>query len=456
MKLTLRPYQIPIFQDNTTGVLLLHWARQIGKSYALGAWGVDRMLTRPGRLVTVLSNSKENGIEFANKCQSVLNLAGATFEQNQNVELEILVTEIRLTVQGQQSRIKILASNPRTARGFSGDLILDEFAFHQDAQEIWAAAEPILSSNKDFLCRIASTGNGKNNLFYQFATGGAFPISRVSRTDAWKQGTKVYHPVTREEVTPMQAREAATDKVAYDQNYELSFTGGGAPLLAADAVLAAELADCGEVIDGTPSASAIARLKSPPNTTRKFVGIDVGRSRDLTVISILQMIERKLYLRAMVRLQATPFKDQTDIASAMIAAAEPINGCIDMTGIGLGLAEELTTRFHGCLTGIHFSMTTPWADGVDTRITDAMAVNLLGLFESERMKIPPDAALRASLQLPERSGRASGMLYTPRSAAGHADDFWSLALAAWSARAYETPFAWKAFQPEARIRKTSL
>jgi hypothetical protein len=73
---------------------------------------------------------------------------------------------------------------------------------------------------------------------------------------------------------------------------------------------------------------------------------------------------------------------------------------------------------------------------------EAMAVNLLGLFEAERIRIPPKATLRASLQLPERSGKASGILYTPRTGGGHADDFWSMALAVWSARSYETPFAW--------------
>ncbi|MDB6068139.1 MAG: hypothetical protein JWR26_4347, partial [Pedosphaera sp.] len=36
-------------------------------------------------------------------------------------------------------------------------MILDEFAFHEDSAAIWEAAEPILSSNPDFLCRIAST-----------------------------------------------------------------------------------------------------------------------------------------------------------------------------------------------------------------------------------------------------------------------------------------------------------
>jgi hypothetical protein len=66
-----RPYQIPIFTDNATGILGLHWARQLGKSYVLAAWSVDRLFWRPGRLVTVFSNSRENGIEFADKCQAI-------------------------------------------------------------------------------------------------------------------------------------------------------------------------------------------------------------------------------------------------------------------------------------------------------------------------------------------------------------------------------------------------
>src|SRR6476646_6520475 len=66
----LRPYQIPIFNDNTTGILGLHWARQLGKSTVLAAWTVDRLLTRPGRLVTVLSNFQQNGAAFAEKCQA--------------------------------------------------------------------------------------------------------------------------------------------------------------------------------------------------------------------------------------------------------------------------------------------------------------------------------------------------------------------------------------------------
>src|SRR5580704_1323610 len=69
--LVLREYQEPLMGDDSPGVVVLHWARQIGKSFTLAAWAVDRLLKNPGRLVTVLSNSRDNGGEFVRKCAEV-------------------------------------------------------------------------------------------------------------------------------------------------------------------------------------------------------------------------------------------------------------------------------------------------------------------------------------------------------------------------------------------------
>ena len=61
MPIHFRPYQIPIFHDNTTRVQILRWSRQIGKSYVLAAWSIDRLLSRPGGLFTVLSKVGDAG-----------------------------------------------------------------------------------------------------------------------------------------------------------------------------------------------------------------------------------------------------------------------------------------------------------------------------------------------------------------------------------------------------------
>jgi phage FluMu gp28-like protein len=190
------PWQKSVFQDRTTGVLVLFCSRQIGKSYVLAAWSVDRIFQQLQKreneswLVTVLSNSRDNGAEFALKCQEVCRRYRKAFEAvelesnaedldrrsdiSEDVKYELMRFEIRLTMKDKLGRIKILAANPRTARGFSGDLVLDEFAFHRDSAAIWEAAEPILSRNPEFLCRIASTANGKHNMFYRMVTGASW------------------------------------------------------------------------------------------------------------------------------------------------------------------------------------------------------------------------------------------------------------------------------------------
>ncbi len=194
-----REYQKPLMVEESPGLVVLHWARQIGKSFTLAAWAVDRLLRKPGRLVTVLSNSRDNGAEFVRKCAEICERMEREFEvlpdgqgeegkvrqegasngtrgacAPRDIIAESFRMEVRITVEGQVGRIKVLAANPRTARGFSGDLILDEFAFHEDSAAIWEAAEPILASNPDFRCRIASTGNGKHNMFYRMANGVGF------------------------------------------------------------------------------------------------------------------------------------------------------------------------------------------------------------------------------------------------------------------------------------------
>jgi phage FluMu gp28-like protein len=79
----------------------------------------------------------------------------------------------------------------------------------------------------------------------------------------------------------------------------------------------------------------------------RFIGIDIGRSRDLTVATILEYLEKKFYVRAVIRLAATPFKQQLEILSRVIDHADPIGGCVDVTGVRLGLAEDLSEKYPG-------------------------------------------------------------------------------------------------------------
>ena len=450
-----REYQRPVFEDNETGVLVLHWSRQIGKSFTLAAWAVDRLLTRPGRLVTVLSNSKDNGAEFALKCREVLNLLGVAKENvglsmtDDTVEYSDMRFEVSIKVKGKTGRIKVLAANPRTARGFSGDLILDEFAFHEDSSAIWEAAEPILSSNPDFLCRIASTGNGTSNMFYRMATEGFFKVSKVRRSDAWRMGVKIYDAKTRKPITPDEARAQALDKAAYDQNYECAFSSESGALLTWAMINEATLGRSDEdIYDGMPD----DLLDKLPKDASLYVGMDVAATHDFTVITILNVIGRTLHVPAIIRIRNARLPAQKAVLRPILADKRVKRAAIDSTGIGLGLVQDMEDEFRGKVQGVNFATTEPVTRRIQAegrkaptaRVTEIMATDLAEAHEDKRLSYPCDAIMRDDLRKPHKVTSASGRvsIAAESTQTGHADHFWSLALALRAASTTGTPAAW--------------
>ena len=450
-----REYQKPVFLDNETGVLVLHWSRQIGKSFTLAAWAVDRLLTRPGRLVTVLSNSKDNGAEFALKCREVLNLLGVAKENvglsmtDDTVEYSDMRFEVSIKVKGKTGRIKVLAANPRTARGFSGDLILDEFAFHEDSSAIWEAAEPILSSNPDFLCRIASTGNGTSNMFYRMATEGFFKVSKVRRSDAWRMGVKIYDAKTRKPITPDEARAQALDKAAYDQNYECAFSSESGALLTWAMINEATLGRSDEdIYDGMPD----DLLDKLPKDANLYVGMDVAATHDFTVITILNVIGRTLHVPAIIRIRNARLPAQKAVLRPILADKRVKRAAIDSTGIGLGLVQDMEDEFRGKVQGVNFATTEPVTRRIQAegrkaptaRVTEIMATDLAEAHEDKRLSYPCDAIMRDDLRKPHKVTSASGRvsIAAESTQTGHADHFWSLALALRAASTTGTPAAW--------------
>ena len=532
VRLAFRPYQWPVFHDRSSGIMILHWSRQIGKSFTLAAWAVDRLLTRPGRLVTVLSNSRDNGAEFVAKCAEVCRLNGTEFEsedKSRGVRFQNMRMEVRIRAQGRTGRIKVLAANPRTARGFSGDLILDEFAFHEDSKAIWEAAEPILASNPDFLCRIASTGNGKHNLFYRMTvnapetfcwrkadgplegepgkneagerfaavidrrykaedgarplegeeSGGlptaatneelpavidrrykadaaaeeclgvlegtgiavsraGFKVSRISRTQAWRTGVKIYDANTRESITPEAARAQALDKRAYDQNYECAFADENLTLLSHELIDAAEREDVGVICEQDWNAAALGLLKEAAGGL--YAGFDVARKGDLSVITVMEDLNGLKVVRAILRMRDLRLPEQQARLGEICRLPKFRRAAIDMTGLGLGLFEYAQKEFGPSrIQGINFASSVPATAAMRSegrkretvRVTEALALELLQTYEDRRIQHPADGRLRDDLRKPEKittpGGRVS--IAATRDEAGHADHFWSFALA---------------------------
>ena len=460
-----RNYQQASFWDHSTKTVIEHWSRQIGKSYTYAAWAVDRLLRYPGRLVTVLSNSRDNGSEFVAKAREVCDKLGQAIENEDNraeldgnaqlsedLKYSNMRFEVKITVGGKTGRIKVLAANPRTARGFSGDLILDEFAFHEDSKGIWEAAEPIISSHPDFLCRIMSTGNGRRNMFYQLISEGRILYRRIRRSDAWAQGElKIYSQIDGREITPDEARAQSSDKRAYDQNYECAFEDENAALLSQELISAAER-PLFAVDRQDWSAASIARMHRA--TGRLEAGVDVGRTRDLTVISVFERLGALRRCVGLLEIENMRLDQQR--RRLMTVCDLPGFGAmeIDMTGLGTGLFDETQALYGARVRGVNFSGTEPVTARIQSegrkaptaRVTEIMATDLVGVFEDRQIEIPADAELRDDLRKPEKiispSGRVS--IAASRDSDGHADRFWSIALAIRAGLRTESGFAYQA------------
>ena len=441
MGIQMRPYQLEALGNHQSGIEIWLWGRQCGKSFTLAAWAVHRLLLYPGRLVTVLSNSQENGCELKWKCQELCQALKHFNDETDALErfsFKANQFEIRLGIRGQTGRIKVLSANPRTARGFSGDLILDEFAFHQDGQAIWEAAEPILSSNPSYLCRIASTPNGKGNMLYRMVSSGSYPVRKIPRSEAWRQGLPVYHPTTRILITPDEAYALAIDKKAYEQNYECIFDEESRALLSLDMILQAEKEGVGYVCDQEWSQAALNWMRKAEGPL--YIGVDVGRERDLTVITVLETIEREYYVRGILRMRQIRLPLQEESLGIVFRMPQFRRAAIDMTGLGLGLYEYARASFPGAqIQGVNFGCHVPVSEnlkgvgGSNSKVAvgEAIALELLRLYEQHQIFHPGDPLLREELRKPERTltpgGRVS--IAATRKGVGHADHFWSLALA---------------------------
>lgn len=451
-----RAYQLPVFLDHTSKVLMLEWSRQIGKSHTLANWCVDRCLKQLLKhrtwLVVVLSNSKDNGGEFALKCAEAARRMGEAVE---SVETEIPEAEaldgleydemrfqVTLRIGNRTARILVLAANPRTARGFSGDLVLDEFAFHENAAAIWEAAEPIISANPEFLCRIASTHNGKASLFNQMVGSGSYPVNSVRRSDAWALGEiKIVSLKTGQAITPEQAEAEAFDRRAYRQNYENEPGDEAGALISRELISIAQRAPFFTVDDQEWNSQTLARLFRL-EADEFGIGQDVGRFHDLSVVDVLARTGNLRRQVGQLVMRGLPLSHQRRQMMALldVIGHRTRRVCIDMTGLGTGLVDELADLYGDLIVGCNFSSTVPVTQAVVATgrkaltmgLPERLALDLLAQFEDRNIEILQAREMMDDLRKPGRVVSANGQrvsIVAARGGDGHADRFWALALA---------------------------
>jgi hypothetical protein len=153
-----------------------------------------------------------------------------------------------------------------------------------------------------------------------------------------------------------------------------------------------------------------------------WVGVDVGRDRDRTVVWVLEDVNGTYFTRRLHVLDRQPFAAQEEVLNGVMSNPAVRRCCIDETGLGRQFAERAIAKWgSGRVEGISFT----------AAVKDALAYPARTAFEGRRVRIPRDPTIRAdimSIRL-EMTAAGNSRFVAETTKDGHADRFWSLALA---------------------------
>lgn len=332
------------------------------------------------------------------------------------------------------SAIHSLSSNADAQAGKRGTRVLDEFALHPDPRRLYAVAYPGITWGGQL--EIISTHRGRHNFFNTLieeirhhGNPKGFSLHRVTLTDALEQGLltklKAKLPVDdyRQQMDDGEyydfIRAGCADASTFAQEYECQ------PLDDDSAFLEWEWIDGCEYPQATRWQwdGSLGKGEASAATDHDFfLGVDVGREHDLTVLWLLERTGDLLHTRAVRCLQATPFAEQEAVLAQFMQIPSLRRVAIDQSGLGRQFAERASKRY-----GAHRIKPITFTAAAK----EMLAYPLRHAMQERRLRIPAERQIRADLHSIRREPSEGShiRLSASRSSNGHGDRFWALALA---------------------------
>ncbi|MGZ4974761.1 MAG: phage terminase large subunit family protein, partial [Limisphaerales bacterium] len=318
-------------------------------------------------------------------------------------------------------RIHCLSSNPDAQAGKTGDRVLDEFALHPDPKRLYSIAYPGITWGGSL--EIFSTHRGTDNYFNvlinEILHGGnpkGFSFHRVTLQDALDQGflhklqSKLPPEDPRQQMDEADyfnfIRAGCPDEETFQQEYMCVPGDDALAFLSYDLIGSCEGPEPAPITD----------------SSELYVGVDIGRERDLTVIWVLEKLGDVFYTQFVHVMNCETFDAQEGALYALLEDRQVKRCCIDQTGIGRQFAERAQRRFGKYkVEGVNFT----------SAVKEELAYPVRAAFEAKRLRIPSDPKIRADLRAIKKEITASGNIRftADRGVNGHSDRFWALALA---------------------------
>lgn len=358
---------------------------------------------RRKRTQIFVSASDRQSKELQRKAFLILDGLGLIGPNDKVSEKEIQTKDIRLV---------FLPPNPRTIRGFTGDVVLDEFAqlLPGEDKEIWAAVFPMITRGEGEL-DVASTPMGGKNLFAELRESKRFHQTTITIDDAIRRGSTLDRDLLREE---------CRDEETWRQEYLCEFIDEAAAYLTNDLIKRCVHEGLAWENSGPCSIADDASF---------YVGMDIGRTHDLTCIWVAGVEDPETDILKsfnIVTMAKARFADQYEVL-ANILQDERVRRCvIDSTGHLGGLAEKAVEEFGEYrVEALHFT----------NEIKNKMAGELRRRMQELKIRIPADPKIHLDFHRIRKdvSSHATIRLVADNTRDGHSDRFWAAAMCCWAA-----------------------
>ena len=385
-------------------------ARQIGKSFIVALEAVDDAMETASDWV-LLSAGERQSKELMSKVKmhcEAYSIAASDIQESLYSVNDVRYTLLTITLPNG-ARIMGLPANPDTARGFSANVVLDEFAFHKDSDRIWQALFPTIS--RGYKIRIVSTPQGLGNRFHTLFTGdNEWSKHQVDIYQAVADG--VPHNID-------ELKKGIDDEDAWQQEFECKFIDEASAWLTYEMIAACQSDLVQDEILYTEFNAETFTFKA---AGRLFAGVDIGRKKDLTVIDIEEQVGDVFWNRLSLVLPKVKFTDQENLLWSVLRKLNVERVCIDATGIGMQLAEDTVTAF-----GTYRAEAVTFTNAVK----NDLATRTRRIFEDKLCRTAVSRKLRDDLHAVKKTTTAAGNVRfdAERTKEGHADRFWAKSLA---------------------------
>ena len=427
----LLPFQSKWVLDNSRLKLAVK-ARQIGLSWTTAYRVVRQKLRERARLDAWIASRDEVQAQLflqdAKRFADILNVAAADLGQTMIDDDGHTAYTLRFA---NGLRAHSMSSNADAQAGKRGDRILDEFALHPDPRKLYQIAYPgitwggsleIFSSHRgslnyfnELLREIAERGNPKG-----------FSMHKITLEDALGEGflyklqCKLPFGDPRMQMDETDyfnfIRSGSADEESFLQEFMCQPADDNTAFLSYDLI-----ASC-EYREGAQWQTDLLDCKNP-----LFVGVDVGREHDLTVIWLIEQVGGVNFTRRVVEMSKQTFDAQEQSLYELLKLPMVRRCCIDQSGLGRQFAERAAKKFGAYrVVGISFTTSTK----------EELAYPVRVAFEERTIKVPFTNAIRADLRGVRKEVTSSGhtRFAGERNRYGHCDRFWALALALHAAK----------------------